>query len=283
MRGRARADHRFGHARTARGCGPDVVGVAVVRGVPPVVTWGGCREAGRRVVGAVPVDCDAGADCVPPVLQLVGASETGPKTMKLMVPVASGPELDAITELMLLAERATPTVPVVGAEAETVGLALVTTVEAMPDPQVERRRCCSCRTARRRTTNRCRPAWARTTRWGGRSRSRTVSPFLRSFPSQDRCRGRGLGAEDGKGDHVLVVGARARTQRARDGGCADGGPGRVAAGHRDGQCRRRLGDDRLRHGPATRRCRRAVVAVATVGRVPPVVAGRVGVNVAEET
>jgi hypothetical protein len=57
--------------------------------------------------------------------------------MKLMVPVAFEPELDPITELMLLAGRATPTVPVVGAEAEMVGLALVTTVDVMPDPHVE--------------------------------------------------------------------------------------------------------------------------------------------------
>ena len=75
--------------------------------------------------------------CVPPVLQFVGAVDTGPKTVKLMVPVAPEPELDAITELMVLAERATPTVPVAGAEAETDGLALITMVEAIPDPQVE--------------------------------------------------------------------------------------------------------------------------------------------------
>ena len=89
------------------------------------------------MVGAVPVDGDAGTDLRRARVQFVGAVDTGPKIMKLMVPVAPGPELDATAELMLFAERATPTVPVVGAEAETDGLALITTVEAMPDPQVE--------------------------------------------------------------------------------------------------------------------------------------------------
>jgi hypothetical protein len=79
------------------------------------------------VTGAVPT-------VVPVEVQLVGAEDCGPKTLKVIVPegldpLARAPE----TELVAIA---VPAVPLAGPVAEIVGLAAATTVLDMPDPQV---------------------------------------------------------------------------------------------------------------------------------------------------
>ena len=72
---------------------------------------------------------------VPPVEQLVGAEESGPKTVKVIVPEALDPEPS--TELIELAPMAVPAVPFAGPVAVTVGFAFPTTVTDIPEPQLE--------------------------------------------------------------------------------------------------------------------------------------------------
>ena len=71
---------------------------------------------------------------VPPVEQLVGAEDCGPKTVKVIVP--DGLEPEPSTELIELALMAVPAVPFAGPVAVTVGLALPTTVSDIPEPQL---------------------------------------------------------------------------------------------------------------------------------------------------
>jgi hypothetical protein len=63
---------------------------------------------------------------VPPVEQLVGADDSGPKTFTVIVPVGLSPE--ARTELIELDEIAVPMTSVEGPVAVTVGEAFPTTV-----------------------------------------------------------------------------------------------------------------------------------------------------------
>jgi hypothetical protein len=72
---------------------------------------------------------------VPPVVQVVGADVCGPKTLKVIVPLAFEPELAASVEVIEPSGMAVPTVPLEGPVAVTVGDALATTVSDMPDPQ----------------------------------------------------------------------------------------------------------------------------------------------------
>jgi hypothetical protein len=72
---------------------------------------------------------------VPPLAQFVGAVDCGPKTVYVIVPPALAVTFEMV-EVIELAEIAVPDVPVAGAEADTVGFALPTTVEAIPLPHV---------------------------------------------------------------------------------------------------------------------------------------------------
>jgi hypothetical protein len=72
---------------------------------------------------------------VPPAVHVVGAVVCGPNTLNVTVPVAGVVALDS-TALIELAEMAVFGAPVAGAETVVVGLALLTVVEFMPDPQV---------------------------------------------------------------------------------------------------------------------------------------------------
>jgi hypothetical protein len=63
---------------------------------------------------------------VPPVEQLVGAEDCGPKTLNVIVPVGLYPE--AITELIEVEAIGVPALSVAGPVAVTVGDALPTTV-----------------------------------------------------------------------------------------------------------------------------------------------------------
>ncbi len=74
---------------------------------------------------------------VPPVVQVVGALAWGPKTLKVMVPVAFAPEDAASAEEMLAVVIAVPAVPVPGPVAVTVGAALATIVSDIVEPQVD--------------------------------------------------------------------------------------------------------------------------------------------------
>jgi len=74
---------------------------------------------------------------VPPDVQVLGAEDCGPKTMKVIVPEALEPDEPANTELIELAAMAVPAVPAPGALADKVGLALATTVSDIPEPHVE--------------------------------------------------------------------------------------------------------------------------------------------------
>ena len=75
---------------------------------------------------------------VPPVVQVVGAVAWGPKTVKVMVPVAAGAVVPpASTEEMFAVVMAVPIVPVPGPAAVSVGAALATTVSDIVEPQVE--------------------------------------------------------------------------------------------------------------------------------------------------
>jgi hypothetical protein len=71
---------------------------------------------------------------VPPVVQLVGAEDSGPKTVKVIVPVGLDPAARTL-EIEVLA-MAVPIEPVAGPVAVIVGLALPTTVSDIAEPQV---------------------------------------------------------------------------------------------------------------------------------------------------
>ena len=72
---------------------------------------------------------------VPPLVQVVGAVAWGPKTVNVIVPVAPlvAPLSVAVIEL---APMAAPAEADPGAPAVSGALALPTTVEAIPEPQV---------------------------------------------------------------------------------------------------------------------------------------------------
>jgi len=63
---------------------------------------------------------------VPPLVQVAGAVDCGPKTLNVMGAVAFAPELDARVAAIDAAGTAVPTVPVAGALTVSVGLALPT-------------------------------------------------------------------------------------------------------------------------------------------------------------
>jgi hypothetical protein len=71
---------------------------------------------------------------VPPLVQVVGALACGPYTVYVIVPVAPAVAPDS-TELIELAAIAVPATPVAAAVAVVV-VAFLTTVEAIPLPQV---------------------------------------------------------------------------------------------------------------------------------------------------
>lgn len=70
---------------------------------------------------------------VPPVEQLVGADDCGPKTLTVIVPVGPDP-LANVLEIELEAMEV-PAVPLAGPVAVMVGLASPTTVLDIPEPQ----------------------------------------------------------------------------------------------------------------------------------------------------
>jgi len=72
---------------------------------------------------------------VPPEVHVLGADAWGPKTVKVIAPVA--PDPDASTELIEPAAIGAPAVPVDGPVAFTVGEALATTVWDMVPLQTE--------------------------------------------------------------------------------------------------------------------------------------------------
>jgi len=78
--------------------------------------------------GAVPT-------VVPPEVQVVGAVDWGPKTVKVIVPVGLAPP-ERIEEMLEVA-MVLPAVPVAGPDAVRVVVALATTVSDMPEPQVD--------------------------------------------------------------------------------------------------------------------------------------------------
>ena len=71
---------------------------------------------------------------VPPLVQVVGALACGPKTVNVIVPVAPLAAPDRTEEIEVVA-IAVPESPAAGAVAVVV-VAFLTTVEAMPLPQV---------------------------------------------------------------------------------------------------------------------------------------------------
>jgi len=73
---------------------------------------------------------------VPPVEQLVGAEDWGPKTLKVRVPEAFEPEAPERAELIALEAIAVPVVSVAGPVEVTAGLALPTTVSDIPEPHL---------------------------------------------------------------------------------------------------------------------------------------------------
>ncbi len=74
---------------------------------------------------------------VPPEVQVVGALDWGPKTVKLTVPVALEPEVAPSTPEIEVVATAVPAAPPAGPDAVRVVVALATTVSDIPDPQVE--------------------------------------------------------------------------------------------------------------------------------------------------
>ena len=73
---------------------------------------------------------------VPPDVHVEGALAWGPKTVKVTVPVAFEPELDAKVEVIDPVGIAAPTAELEGPLAVSVGEAFETTVSDIPDPQV---------------------------------------------------------------------------------------------------------------------------------------------------
>jgi len=74
---------------------------------------------------------------VPPEVQVVGAEAWGPKTVKVMVPVALEPEVAAKALEIEPAAMVLPAEPLAGPVAVRVVLAMATTVSDMPEPQVD--------------------------------------------------------------------------------------------------------------------------------------------------
>ena len=78
---------------------------------------------------------DAVPTVVPPVVQVVGALDCGPNTVNVTVPLAGVVALVRVA-LIELAPIAVFVAAVDGAATLVVGLALLTVVELIPDPQV---------------------------------------------------------------------------------------------------------------------------------------------------
>ena len=74
---------------------------------------------------------------VPPVVQLVGAEDWGPKTVTVTVPEALEPDELPKVELIEPVLIAVPAVPVPGPLAVRLGLDFATVVSFIPEPQVE--------------------------------------------------------------------------------------------------------------------------------------------------
>jgi hypothetical protein len=74
---------------------------------------------------------------VPPEVQVVGAVDWGPKTAKVMVPVALEPEVAPSTPEIEVVAMAVPAAPPAGPDAVRAVLAMATTVLDMPEPQVD--------------------------------------------------------------------------------------------------------------------------------------------------
>jgi hypothetical protein len=72
---------------------------------------------------------------VPPEVQVAGAADWGPKTVKVTVPVGLVP-LERVAEIVP-AVMVVPTVPVDGPDAARAGVSLPTTVSDMPLPHVD--------------------------------------------------------------------------------------------------------------------------------------------------
>jgi hypothetical protein len=73
---------------------------------------------------------------VPPVVQVVGALVSGPKTVKVIVPRALEPDEAPKLELIEPVLIVVPAVPVPGPLAVRLGLVFATVVSVMPEPQV---------------------------------------------------------------------------------------------------------------------------------------------------
>ncbi len=73
---------------------------------------------------------------VPPEVQVVGAEAWGPKTVKVMVPVASEPDVAAKAPEIEPVATVVPAVPVEGSLVLSVDDALATIISGMPEPQV---------------------------------------------------------------------------------------------------------------------------------------------------
>jgi hypothetical protein len=78
-------------------------------------------------------DTDAVPTVVPPVEQLVGAEDCGPKTLIVIVPVGLEPPANVL-EIEPVA-MGVPVASVVGPLAVSVGLAFPTTVSDIAEPQ----------------------------------------------------------------------------------------------------------------------------------------------------
>jgi len=73
---------------------------------------------------------------VPPEVQVVGAVDWGPKTVKVMVPVALEPEVAASVPEMEVLAMAVPAASLAGPDADRVGDALATINSGMLEPQM---------------------------------------------------------------------------------------------------------------------------------------------------
>jgi hypothetical protein len=85
------------------------------------------------------VPLPAGVDvpaATPPLVQVVGAVVSGPKTVKVMVLTSLVPEEPVRFAVMLAAAIDVPAVPVAGAVTLSVGEAMATAVLVMVDPHV---------------------------------------------------------------------------------------------------------------------------------------------------
>jgi hypothetical protein len=75
----------------------------------------------------LPEDTVAVPTVLPPDVQVVGGEDSGPKTVKVMVPVGLDPEARAAE--MEAAAMAPPSVPVLGPLADKIGLAFTVTAQ----------------------------------------------------------------------------------------------------------------------------------------------------------